>query len=303
MYFKKLYLTEASIFSKDQIQAIGNSNQVFDKKDAKNRAKNLNLNRRETKDYIKQQQANAGKTPDQKIRELLENGEVEGFKNFKDWSPAFKKIFLYSIKQNGYDTLNNQFLQYAKLVSNSDIVKQGSNAVPGLNAIMDLLDNGDLKLTNRNLNNNRMKEWITDPKSLIADDPEYKIKMLNLLTSENAKNWGNPSTAPIQQILNSTKKANILTLAKNWQSSDGEEKLTRNIRRQGNSKPNGKPAVESENGKKLIQKYQAQVEKNYKGVLNNDIIQKIKDALATQTYDRDSYVTALGKAMDAIKNS
>lgn len=301
MYFRKLYLTEASIFSKKQIQAIGNSNQVFDKEDAKNKAKNLNLNRRETKDYIKQQQANAGKTPDQKMRELLENGEVVGFENFKDWSPTFKKIFMDSIKQNGYDTLNNQFLQYARLVGNSDIVKQGSNAIPGLNAIMDLLDNRDLRLTNRNLSNNRMKEWITDPKSLIADDPEYKIKMLNLLTGENAKNWGDPSTAPIQQILNSTKKANILTLAKNWQSSDGEEKLTKGVKKQGKS--SGKPAAESESGKKLIQKYQTTAEKNYKGVLNNDALQKLKDAFATQTYDKDSYVTALGKAMDAIKNS
>lgn len=226
MYFKKLYLTEASIFDNNQLKQIEDANKPFLKDAATQRAKDLNLTKKETKNYLKDQKAKATSSA-QKAIELIKKGEVKGFENFQDWGPTFKTLFLQILSEDGYDTRTNPFLTFAKLVARTDITQLGNNALKAFNEIRTQLKNGSLRLQNANLNNQHY-EWLADKDSYIADDPEYKVKTLIFFTSPNAKNFGEVRDIPWDKVRSSKSKREIQALVAGWQTKDGEDADTDN---------------------------------------------------------------------------
>ena len=226
MYFKRLYLIEASIFDDKQLQQIKDANRPFLKDAATQRAKDLNLTKKETKNYLKDQESKATSST-QKAIELIEKGEVKGFENFQDWGPTFKTLFLQTLSEDGYDTRTNPFLAFAKLVARTDITQLGNNALKALNEVRAQLKNGGLRLQNANLNNQHY-EWLADKDSYIADDPEYKVKTLIFFTSPNAKNFGEVRDIPWDKVRSSKSKREIQSLVAGWQTKDGEDADTDN---------------------------------------------------------------------------
>ena len=226
MYFKRLYLIEASIFDDKQLQQIKDANRPFLKGAATQRAKDLNLTKKETKNYLKDQESKATSST-QKAIELIEKGEVKGFENFQDWGPTFKTLFLQTLSEDGYDTRTNPFLAFAKLVARTDITQLGNNALKALNEVRAQLKNGGLRLQNANLNNQHY-EWLADKDSYIADDPEYKVKTLIFFTSPNAKNFGEVRDIPWDKVRSSKSKREIQSLVAGWQTKDGEDADTDN---------------------------------------------------------------------------
>ena len=226
MYFKRLYLIEASIFDDKQLQQIKDANRPFLKDAATQRAKDLNLTKKETKNYLKDQESKATSST-QKAIELIEKGEVKGFENFQDWGPTFKTLFLQTLSEDGYDTRTNPFLAFAKLVARTDITQLGNNALKALNEVRTQLKNGGLRLQNENLNNQHY-EWLADKDSYIADDPEYKVKTLIFFTSPNAKNFGEVRDIPWDKVRSSKSKREIQSLVAGWQTKDGEDADTDN---------------------------------------------------------------------------
>lgn len=224
MYFKRLYLTEASIFDNNQLQQIKDANKPFLKDAATQRAKDLNLTKKETKNYLKDQEAQATSSA-QKATELLNNGDVKGFENFKSWGPTFKTLFLQTLSEDGYDTRTNPFLAFAKLVAKTDITQLGNNALRALNEVRAQLKSGGLRLQNANLKNQHY-EWLADKDSYVADDPEYKIKTLIFFTSPNAKNFGEVRDIPWNKVRSSKSKREIQALVAGWQTKDGEDAAT-----------------------------------------------------------------------------
>lgn len=221
MYFKRLYLTEASIFDDNQLQQIKDANKPFLKDAATQRAKDLNLTKKETKNYLKDQEKQATSSA-QKATELLNNGDVKGFENFKSWGPTFKTLFLQTLSEDGYDTRTNPFLTFAKLVARTDITQLGNNALRALNEVRAQLKSGGLRLQNANLKNQHY-EWLADKDSYIADDPEYKVKTLIFFTSPNAKNFGEVRDIPWDRVRSSKNKREIQSLVAGWQTKDGED--------------------------------------------------------------------------------
>lgn len=305
MLFKiKQYLVEEKIFNKDQVKDIGEAGTPFNEKKAREEAKLLGLSEEETTNYVERKKKLAKKTPKEVIQDILIAGEArgerntfQGLENYKSWGPTFQRVFMESIDKYGYDTADNQFIQYAKLVSDTPIVNVGNSSQRGLQAILDMLREGDLKINIRGISPS-LRKWLTNEKSLQADDPEYKVKALTFLTNGKAGDWGDTATVPqlIDKILESNKKVDIVTYLREWQTKDGS--------RNNNSHDFYRRRV-GEISDSKIKRFQDQILKTLKNKpnINKALLNDIINNLEKYIRKGDKVETVLGRVMLNLDNN
>ena len=161
--------------------------------------------------------------PTSRAIKMLEEGRSEFFPNYNSMGETLQRVLKTSIMENGIDTADNKFLNYAKQAQNTDINKMGNEGYEGLEILRQFLQSGVVYLPTNNLSNNNQLYWVFEPASFRSDDPTYKIKALAFMTSEKANNWGNPKTKPIKAMVNTAKKADLIRIINSWVTKDGKE--------------------------------------------------------------------------------
>ena len=158
----------------------------------------------------------------QQIRAELEEGENQVLPNYPNLSETVKKVLQNSFSQNGYDTVDNQFLAFMQKAQNTPVAELGNNAYPALDTLREILAAGTIKLSSANLKNQRM-DWMYNPQSYNADDNIYKIKVLSFLSSAKSDRFGQTKTKPFDEIIKSTSKAQIQDILDEWNTKDGDD--------------------------------------------------------------------------------
>lgn len=158
----------------------------------------------------------------QQIRTELEEGKNLILPNYPTFSETVKKVLQNSFSQNGYDTIDNQFLAFMQKAQNTPIAKLGNNAYPALDTLREILLADTIKLSSANLRNQKM-DWMYNPQSYDADDSIYKIKVLAFLSSAKSDRFGQTKTKPFDQIVKSTSKAQIQDILDEWNTKDGDD--------------------------------------------------------------------------------
>ena len=158
----------------------------------------------------------------QQIRAELEEGKNPILPNYPTFSETVKKVLQNSFSQNGYDTLDNQFLAFMQKAQNTPIAKLGNSAYPALDTLREILAADTIKLSSANLRNQKMN-WMYDPQSYNADDNIYKIKVLAFLSSAKSDRFGQTKTKPFDQVVKSTSKAQIQDILDEWNTKDGDD--------------------------------------------------------------------------------
>lgn len=157
------------------------------------------------------------------VIDMLTNGKVKYFEDFKDWNRNLQQKTIDSIVKKGIIYKNNPFLRYAKYIAGSPVTKS-SNLTPAILSTIEKAaeqDDRSFIYTNKNLRGNKYNQWVTDPNSYEADDPVYKIKTLLFLTGRDVSNFGDTKTVPIEDVKNSKKKDEIIKTISRWQTKNG----------------------------------------------------------------------------------
>lgn len=158
----------------------------------------------------------------QQIRAELEEGENQVLPNYPNLSETVKKVLQNSFSQNGYDTVDNQFLAFMQKAQNTPVAELGNNAYPALDTLREILAADTIKLSSANLRNQKM-DWMYNPQSYNADDNIYKIKVLSFLSSAKSDRFGQTKTKPFDEIIKSTSKAQIQEILDEWNTKDGDD--------------------------------------------------------------------------------
>ena len=169
----------------------------------------------------KKQQQDFEKDPTN-IVDMLNNGEIKYFEDFRNWNKALKQKVIDSIRDKGVIYKDNPFLRYAKYISGTPVTTS-SNLTPAILGVIEKAaekDDRSFIYTNKNLKNNKYNLWIEDPESYTADDPLYKVKALLFLTSGDVSKFGDTKTVPIEAVKKSKKKDEILNIISKWQTKN-----------------------------------------------------------------------------------
>lgn len=158
----------------------------------------------------------------QQIRTELEENQNRILPNYSTFSETVKKVLQNSFSQNGYDTIDNQFLAFMQKAQNTPVAELGNNAYPALDTLREILAAGTIKLSSANLKNQRM-DWMYNPQSYNADDNIYKIKVLAFLSSAKSDRFGQTKTKPFDEIIKSTSKAQIQEILDEWNTKDEDD--------------------------------------------------------------------------------
>ena len=193
------------------------------------------------------------------IIDMLHNGEVKYFEKFKDWNKNLQQKTIDSIVNKGVIYKDNPFLRYVKIISNSPVATSSVLTSSILGTIEKAFENDDKSgiYTNINLKGNKYLNWIIDPNSYVADDPNYKIKTLLFLTSGDVSKYGDTKTVPIDAVKKSKKKDDIMTILSKWQTKNGTKPIntgSENKKKSSDDKEDksGKIGKKSEAYKKFI---------------------------------------------------
>ena len=193
MKFRRNYLTEASILGNKEEDVINVNNtkvrQGLSKKDAKAKAaawaEGTSQSKKAQKQMAKSLQKDGYYNSEDVVENMLEQGQIEGFRNYKNWSNTFKSALWTSCRQigtangQGHDNEVNYFLNYLSVIDSTPLSSYGEDARNALTAIQQFFQKN--KISPKRMAD-LMKQpgcvWITNPNCFKCDNPEYKIKAL-----------------------------------------------------------------------------------------------------------------------------
>lgn len=245
MWFKKLYensLIERTINTPKGplLDADGKPVEIIDNEDDNENDTVVNKKQSKPKDPLagilltKNQQEKFESDPTS-IIDMLWNGEVKYFEDFKNWNKKLQQKMIDSIVAKGIAYKDNPFLRYVKYIADSPVTKSNNLTSSILSIIEKAAEKDDKSFiyTNKNLKNNKYNMWVKDPNSYKADDPEFKVKTLLFLTSGDVSKYGDTKTVPIDAVKESKKKDEIMTIVSNWQTKNGTKPINTGVEGSG----------------------------------------------------------------------